>query len=60
MDNSFSSADLEFQQEVRAFFTQEYTEDLRQRVDSSKDIKNVSVEWQKRRNWMDASTKIYF
>ena len=50
MDNSFSSADLEFQQEVRAFFAQEYTEDLRQRVDSSTDIKNVSVEWQKKLN----------
>lgn len=50
MDNSFSSADLEFQQEVRAFFAQEYTDDLRQRVDSSRDIKNVSVEWQKKLN----------
>ena len=50
MDNSFSSADLEFQQEVRAFFQTAYTDDLRQRVDAGQDTKSVSVEWQNKLN----------
>jgi len=50
MDNNFSSADLEFQQEVRAFFQSAYTDDLRQRVDDGQDTKAVSVEWQNKLN----------
>ncbi len=48
MDNSFSSADLEFQQEVRAFFESEFTDELRERVQSSSDVKGTAVEWQKK------------
>jgi len=50
MNNSFSSADLEFRQQVRTFFEREYTSDLRQRVDAGTDVKSVSVEWQKKLN----------
>jgi len=48
MDNSFAPADLEFQQQARAFFEQEYTDDLRSRVDAGTDFKGVAVEWQKK------------
>jgi len=48
MDNSFAPADLEFQQQARAFFEQEYTDDLRSRVDAGTDFKSVAVEWQKK------------
>lgn len=50
MDNSFSSADLEFQQEVRAFFQSEFNDELRVAVESGEDIKGVSVEWQNKLN----------
>ena len=48
MDNSFSSADLEFQQEVRAFFESEFSGDLRARAEVGTDVKGVAVEWQKK------------
>ncbi|RBP51587.1 acyl-CoA dehydrogenase family protein [Arenicella xantha] len=50
MDNSFSSADLEFQKEVRDFFEKEFTADLRARVQDGIDVKSTSVEWQKKLN----------
>jgi len=55
MDNSFSSADLEFQQEVRAFFKSEFTEELRQRTQEGGNVKETMVEWQKKlhaRGWV--------
>ncbi len=50
MDNSFSSADLEFQQEVRAFFKSAYTADLQEKVESGEDHKSVAIEWQNKLN----------
>ena len=50
MDNNFSSEDLEFQEEVRAFFKRAYTRDLQARVESGKDHKGVAIEWQKKLN----------
>lgn len=47
MDNRFSEADLEFQQEVRAFFASKFTDELRDRVKNSTDHKGVAVDWQK-------------
>lgn len=46
MNNSFSAEDLEFQQEVRSFFKEEFTEDLQERVRLANDPKNVAIEWQ--------------
>lgn len=48
MDNSFSAADLEFQQEVRAFFQKEFTPELKARAEAGADVKGVAVEWQKK------------
>jgi len=48
MDNSFSSADLEFQQEIRDFFESEFSEELRERFQQGDDVKQTSVEWQKK------------
>ncbi|MFT6098690.1 MAG: alkylation response protein AidB-like acyl-CoA dehydrogenase [Arenicella sp.] len=50
MDNNFSSADLEFQQEVRAFFKSAYTPELQEKVESGEDHKSVVIEWQKKLN----------
>ena len=50
MDNSFSAQDLEFQQQVREFFTTEFSDDLRDRIRSGKAIKTTSVEWQQKLN----------
>lgn len=48
MDNQFSSADLEFQQEVRTFFEQAFTDDLRTALDDGTDIKGTMETWQKK------------
>ncbi|GGZ98614.1 acyl-CoA dehydrogenase [Arenicella chitinivorans] len=48
MDNQFSAADLEFQQEVRAFFKQAFTDDLRTALDDGTDIKGTMEAWQKK------------
>lgn len=48
MDNSFSAADLEFQQQVRAFFETEFTPELRVRANDGVDVKGVAVEWQQK------------
>ena len=48
MDNRFSTADLEFQQEVRAFFAREFTDELRERAQNSKNYKSLAVDWQKK------------
>jgi alkylation response protein AidB-like acyl-CoA dehydrogenase len=50
MNNSFSPEDIEFQQEVRAFFKEQFTDELRQRVELANDTKNVAVEWQTKLN----------
>jgi alkylation response protein AidB-like acyl-CoA dehydrogenase len=46
MNNLFSAEDLEFQQEVRSFFKEQFTDDLHERVRLGNDSKNVAVEWQ--------------
>jgi len=46
MNNSFSAEDIQFQQEVRAFFKEEYTEDLQQRLMQSRFNKEAIIEWQ--------------
>lgn len=55
MDNRFSVADLEFQQEVREFFTSEFTDDYRQRIAQGNDYKRALIDWQKKlyeRGWI--------
>lgn len=55
MNNTFSPADLEFQQEVRDFFAKEFTEELEQRIFSGKETRQVSEEWQRKlyeRGWV--------
>jgi len=48
MDNAFSTADIEFQQEVREFFNSEFTPDLKARAQDGSDVKGVAVEWQQK------------
>lgn len=50
MDNNFSSADLEFQQEVREFFKSAYTPEMQEKVESGEDHKSVAIEWQNKLN----------
>jgi alkylation response protein AidB-like acyl-CoA dehydrogenase len=50
MDNTLSSADLEFQKEVRAFFAEEYTPELKARVDTGEVHQIIMVEWQNKLN----------
>ncbi|MFT6047023.1 MAG: alkylation response protein AidB-like acyl-CoA dehydrogenase, partial [Arenicella sp.] len=46
MNNLFSAEDLEFQQEVRSFFKEQFTDDLLERVRLGNESKNVAIEWQ--------------
>lgn len=48
MNNTFSTDDLAFQDEVRAFFAEAYTDEIRERFALGKDVKAVSIEWQKK------------
>lgn len=50
MDNTLSPQDLEFQSEVREFFSTEFTDDLRKRFRSGSDTKATSIEWQNKLN----------
>ena len=50
MDNNISSADLEFQQEVRAFFKNAYTPELQAKIESVDDYKSAIIEWQNKLN----------
>ena len=50
MDNSLSAADIEFQKEVQEFFSAEFTDQLRARIDSGRDVKGVAVDWQRKLN----------
>lgn len=55
MNNLFSSADLEFQQEVRDFFASAFTDDLRERIMLGNEPNIVLVEWQRKlyeRGWI--------
>lgn len=55
MNNSFSPADLEFQQEVRAFFKEAFNDEFKARARSGLDTKAVATEWQRKlndRGWM--------
>ena len=47
MDISFSPEDLAFREEVRAFFSEHFTDDLRARMASS-EYREAIVEWQKK------------
>lgn len=47
MDIAFSQEDLSFRDEVRAFFTENFTEELQQKM-RGKEFKSAVVEWQKR------------
>jgi alkylation response protein AidB-like acyl-CoA dehydrogenase len=47
MDISFSPEDLAFREEVRAFFSEHFTDDLRARLSSS-EYREAIVEWQKK------------
>ena len=48
MKNTLSPADMEFQQEVRDFFAEAFTDELKARYRSGQETKAVSVEWQKK------------
>lgn len=48
MDINFSAEDLAFREQVRAFFKQEFTDDLVELLTSSESVKPGMVEWQKR------------
>ena len=48
MDTRFSDEDLAFRDEVRAFFKEEYTEELTQRMKDKSTFKAAVVEWQKK------------
>jgi alkylation response protein AidB-like acyl-CoA dehydrogenase len=54
MDTAFSTQDLAFREEVRAFFAEHFTDDLHRRL-RSKDFKPAIIEWQKKvfeRGWI--------
>ena len=48
MDTRFSDEDLAFRDEVRAFFKEEYTQDLQDRMKDKTTFKAAVVEWQKK------------
>jgi alkylation response protein AidB-like acyl-CoA dehydrogenase len=48
VDTRFSDEDLAFRDEVRAFFKEEYTEELTQRMKDKSTFKAAVVEWQKK------------
>jgi alkylation response protein AidB-like acyl-CoA dehydrogenase len=48
VDTSFAPEDLAFRDEVRAFFDEAYTDDLRERMADSKQYRDAIVEWQKK------------
>ena len=48
MDTSFSPEDLAFRDEVRAFFDEAYTDDLRERMADSQKYRDAIIEWQKK------------
>jgi len=48
VDTSFSSEDLAFRDEVRAFFDEAYDDDIAQRLEGRNNNKEAIIEWQKR------------
>jgi alkylation response protein AidB-like acyl-CoA dehydrogenase len=48
MNNLLSAEDLEFQKEVRAFFAEQYTDEMHARIQTGRDVKAGNVEWQKK------------
>lgn len=48
MDTSFSEQDIAFRDEVRAFFSEHYDEDLQARLKNNDTFKAAVVDWQKR------------
>ncbi|MEP6389181.1 MAG: acyl-CoA dehydrogenase family protein [Halioglobus sp.] len=48
MDTSFSSEDLAFRDEVRAFFDEAYDDDIAERLEGRNNNKEAIIEWQKR------------
>lgn len=47
MDTSFAPEDLAFRDEVRAFFDEHYTDELRGRMDDAKGYREAIVDWQR-------------
>ncbi len=47
MDISFSQEDIQFRDEVRAFFKEKYTPDLAERLGNPKTFRAATVEWEK-------------
>ena len=47
MDSRLSQEDIAFRDEVRAFFKQNWTDDLRDRIGNKKTFKEATIEWQK-------------
>jgi alkylation response protein AidB-like acyl-CoA dehydrogenase len=55
VDTSFSPEDIAFRDEVRAFFDEAFTDDLRDRIRDSKQYRDAIVDWQRnctRRGWV--------
>jgi alkylation response protein AidB-like acyl-CoA dehydrogenase len=50
VDTSFSPEDIAFRDEVRAFFDEAYTDELRARLNDSKTYREAIVDWQRRLN----------
>jgi alkylation response protein AidB-like acyl-CoA dehydrogenase len=48
VDTSFAPEDVAFRDEVRAFFAEAYTDELRARMDDGKGYREAVVEWQKK------------
>jgi hypothetical protein len=48
VDTRFSEQDLAFREEVRAFFSTEYTQELQDRMKVKATFKAAVVEWQKK------------
>jgi alkylation response protein AidB-like acyl-CoA dehydrogenase len=55
VDTSFSPEDLAFRDEVRAFFDEAYTDELRERMSDRSHYREATIEWQKKlyeRGWV--------
>jgi alkylation response protein AidB-like acyl-CoA dehydrogenase len=63
VDTSFSPEDLAFRDEVRAFFDEAYTDELRDRMADSKGYREAIVEWQKKlyeKGWIAPNWPVEF
>jgi alkylation response protein AidB-like acyl-CoA dehydrogenase len=50
VDTTFSAEDLAFRDEVRAFLTEAFTDDLKQRLSDKSTYKDAQIEWQRKLN----------